>query len=207
VDSELIECVASEPKVCKSLDIPLQHAADPMLKAMGRGMTRTSIERVLHRLREGIPGLVLRTTFIVGFPGETEPLFRELRAFVREARFERLGAFSYSAEEGTLAFGLNHPVPPATARRRLRELMETQHHIAAEIHRGLESKTVAVRVDGFDRLQCLHAGRTQGDAPDVDPTVWVRGLPRTADAIGRVWPVRIEGSSAYDLIGTVEKKR
>lgn len=199
VDDALIETVAGESKICKALDLPLQHISDPMLKAMGRGMSRASTERLIDRMRKRIPGLTLRTAFIAGFPGETGAMFEQLLDFVRRTRFERLGAFEYSPEEGTAAFGIKGRVPKPTIRRRRRMLMETQRGIAEEINRSLVSRTVPVIVDGWDPKQKLFHGRTQGDAPEIDQTVWIRSKTRP----GEIVPVRIEGSSAYDLAGTV----
>jgi ribosomal protein S12 methylthiotransferase len=197
VDDALIECMASEPKVCRALDIPLQHISDPVLAAMGRRTSAASIRRLVEKLRTRIPGIVLRTTFITGFPGETEARFEELVRFVRDTRFERLGAFAYSPEEGTRAFRLAGRAPKAVAERRRTRLLREQRGIAARINRALESRILDVLVDGFDREQHLHFGRTQGDAPEVDQTVWIRGRA----AAGRFIRVSIEGSSAYDLIG------
>jgi len=197
VDDALMDVVAGEPKVLKTLDLPLQHIADPMLKAMGRGMSRSSTERLIGRLRSKIPGLVLRTAFIVGFPGETEAMFEELLEFVRRTRFERLGAFEFSPEEGTRAFRLKGAIRKPTVRRRYRSLMEVQTVISEQTNRALESKILPVIVDGWDPKQKLSYGRTQGDGPEIDHTVWIRGKARP----GGIVSVRIEGSSAYDLAG------
>ncbi len=199
VDDALIDTVAGEPKICKTLDLPLQHISDPMLKAMGRGMSRASTERLIARLRKRIPGLALRTAVIAGFPGETEAMFGELLDFVRRTRFERLGVFEYSPEEGTRAFGLKGAVPKPTVRRRHRMLMEAQRVVSEENNRLLESKVLPVIVDGWDAKQKLAYGRTRGDAPEIDQTVWIRSKARAGDIVF----VRIEGSSAYDLAGTV----
>jgi ribosomal protein S12 methylthiotransferase len=198
LNDALIDTVAGEPRICKTLDLPLQHISDPMLKAMGRGMSGASTERLITRLRNRIPGLVLRTAFIVGFPGETEAMFGELLDFIRRTRFERLGAFEYSPEEGTRAFGLKGAVRKPTAHRRYRMLMEAQQEIAEGINRTLVSKIVPVIVDGLDPSRRLAFGRTQGDSPDIDQAVWIQGRVRPGDIV----PVRIEGYSAYDLAGT-----
>ncbi|MBN2201220.1 30S ribosomal protein S12 methylthiotransferase RimO [bacterium] len=199
VDDALIDAMAAEPKVCKYLDLPLQHISDPLLKAMGRGMTKADVIRLIENLRALVPGLTLRTAFITGFPGETETRFEELARFVREVRFERMGVFTFSLEEGTRAFALRPAVPSATAKRRARVLMRIQKSLSAEYHRSLEGKVIPVLVDGTDRRRRLCVGRTPGDAPEIDATVWVRGKAGP----GRIVPVRIDGSSAYDLTGTV----
>jgi ribosomal protein S12 methylthiotransferase len=199
VDDSLMDAVANEPKICKTLDLPLQHAADPMLAAMGRGTSKNAAEKLIGKLRAKIPDLVLRTAFIVGFPGETEAMFEELVEFVRRMRFERMGVFVYSPEEGTRAYGLEGAVRKPTTARRHRTLMELQRTLSERINRALESKILPVIVDGFDPEQRLYYGRTQGDSPDIDQTVWIRGDVR----VGTIVPVKIEGSSAYDLAGFV----
>jgi ribosomal protein S12 methylthiotransferase len=205
VEDALMDTVADEAKICKTLDLPLQHISDPMLEAMGRRMSRSSTERLIGRLRKRIPGLALRTAFIVGFPGETEAMFGELLDFVKRMRFERLGAFEYSPEEGTRAFGLKGAIAKATVRRRYRRLMEAQQVISVEINRKLVSQVIPVIVDGLDPGRKLAFGRSRGDSPDIDQKVWIRGRARP----GEIVPVRIEGYSAYDLAGTVsaEAKR
>ena len=193
----IIEFMAEEEKICRYLDVPLQHISDSVLKAMGRGMNSVSIRTLVDTLRERIPGLVLRTTFIVGFPGETDEDFDELLDFVRTVRFERLGVFVFSPEEGTEAFQMHSTIPLPVAEERYRILMETQQGVSRKINRSLESKTLYVIVDGYDENQNLHYGRSEGDALDVDQTVWIRGVVRVGDIV----PVQIEASSAYDLMG------
>lgn len=199
VDDALIDTLAGEPKICKYLDLPLQHVSDPVLKAMGRGMTKAAVVRLIETLRALVPGLTLRTAFITGFPGETESRFQELARFVREVRFERVGVFAFSPEEGTRAASLRPAVPAATAKRRADALMRIQKTLSSEYHRSLRGKVLPVLVDGTDRRRGLRVGRTQGDAPEIDAAVWVRGRA----VPGRIVPVRIEASSAYDLTGTV----
>jgi ribosomal protein S12 methylthiotransferase len=205
VDDALMDTIADEAKICKTLDLPLQHVSDRMLDAMGRGMSRSSTERLIARLRNRIPGLALRTAFIVGFPGETDAMFGELLDFVKRSRFERLGAFEYSSEEGTRAFGLKGAIAKTTVRRRHRKLMEAQQVISVELNRKLVSQVIPVIVDGLDPRQKLAFGRTRRDSPDVDQTVWIRGRVKP----GEIVPVLIEGYSAYDLAGAVsaEAKR
>lgn len=199
VTDALIETMAGLPNVCAYLDLPLQHISDPLLKSMGRGMNRVSTENLLNRLRDRIPGLVLRTAFIVGFPGETEAMFEELLAFVEEMRFDRLGAFIFSAEEGTEAFGMTPAVPPDTARERFDALMRLQQRISEEINASQIGTAVRVLVDGHGDEQDLFYGRTEGDALEIDQTVWIRGEPK----IGTFVDVNVEDASAYDLAGSV----
>jgi ribosomal protein S12 methylthiotransferase len=194
---EIIEFMAEEERICRYLDVPLQHISDSVLKTMGRSMDSASIRRLIETLRERIPGLVLRTTFIVGFPGETDENFDELLDFVRTLCFERLGVFVFSPEEGTEASQMQSAVPLSIAEERYRILMETQQDISRKINRSLESNIIQVIVDGYDENQNLHYGRSEGDALDVDQTVWIQGMVRVGDIV----PVEIGASSAYDLMG------
>lgn len=201
VTDELIRVMAQEDKICKYLDLPLQHIVDPLLKAMKRGIDRAKTESLIHRLREGITGLTLRTAFILGFPGETEPHFEQLLSFVRETEFERLGAFIYSSEEGTAAFSLSGVPDRSVAEQRYNELMDIQQDISEAKNADLLDKKIAVLVDGYDSDQSLYYGRTEGDAPDVDQTVWIEGH---AD-VGHIQKIKIVTTSAYDLVGTSER--
>lgn len=199
ITDELVDLIAMEEKICRYLDLPLQHISDGMLQAMGRGTMRKFIENLIVALRSRIPDLVLRTTFIVGFPGETDGMFNDLVDFVQETCFERLGCFIYSPEEGTKAFQFRPTIPRKVAEERFRILLEVQQNISRRINRSLESKTLPVLVDGIDKDQKLFFGRSQGDGLDIDQMVWIRGEAPT----GEIVPVRIEGSSAYDLVGRV----
>lgn len=201
---ELIDTLASEPKVCRYLDLPIQHAADPVLARMGRGVTQEDLRRLIDRLREALPGLVLRTSVIVGFPGEGEEEFAQLLRFLEEVRFERLGAFTYSPEPGTPAYGFPGQVPEAEKERRWEQVMELQQGIAFEVNSGLIGKRVPAIVDepaeGGPRPW---RGRTYGDAPEVDGTVYLEG---PALAPGQIWETRILGTQGYDLIGVAERR-
>ncbi len=199
ITDELIEMIANEEKICRYLDIPLQHISDELLLAMGRDMRRGFIESLLDRVRSQIPGLFLRSSFILGFPGETETSFQELLDFVREARFERLGAFIYSPEEGTQSFRRKPLVPRKIAEERYRILMETQQAISYDLNCMRESSIMSVLVEGYDREKGLFFGRSEGDCLDIDQTVWIQNEA----VIGEIVPVRIESSSAYDLFGVM----
>ena len=166
---------------------------------MGRGEGSESIRKHIRMLRERIPGVTIRTTFIVGFPGETESDFEELMAFIQETRFDRMGAFIFSPEEGTEAHDFRPSISPSTAKNRYKTLMEVQQEICKQMNREMESRKVPVLVDGYDDVQNLFFGRSEGDALDVDQTVWIKG---SAD-LGKIVPVTIEASSAYDLLGCV----
>jgi len=196
---DVISLMASEERICNYLDIPLQHISDPILQAMGRGTSRRMIEDLIDRLRKRIPNLVLRTAFIAGFPGETDNDFQELLDFVQKMRFERLGAFVYSHEEGTEAFSSKNLVPVEIAQERYNRLMEVQNGISEEINETFVSKKIPVMIDGFDENQNCFYGRTQGDSLEIDQQVWVRGNA----PIGEIVPVQIEESSTYDLYGRI----
>jgi ribosomal protein S12 methylthiotransferase len=197
---DVISLMAEDEKICSYLDLPLQHISDEMLHRMGRGMDSAAVRRLVSDLRKTIPDLVLRTSFIVGFPGETEAMFEELLQFVEETRFERMGAFVFSPEEGTEAARLTPEIPKDVSEERYHRLMELQQEISRQLNLSLESRAVSVLVDGFDSDQNLFFGRTPGDAPDIDQTVWIRGETRIGDII----TVEIEASSAYDFLGHVK---
>ncbi len=196
VNDRLIDLISHEDKICKYLDIPFQHISDSILRSMGRKSRKESIELLISKLRNRIPNIVIRTTFIVGFPGETDTMFQELVDFVKHIRFERMGAFIYSPEEGTAAYRMRPAVPRNVAEERYHIIMNTQREISAEINRSLESKSLPVIVDGYDENEKLFFGRTQGDAPEVDQRVWIKGKAK----IGGIVNVKITASSEYDLL-------
>lgn len=196
---ELIEAVRDEDKICKYLDIPIQHISDRILRRMNRRTTAREIETLIDRLRDEIPGLVLRTSIIVGFPGETEKDFKAVLDFVKKKRFERLGAFSYSREEGTRAFRFSKQIPADIKEERLDELMRLQQEISADLNRKFIGMTVKVLIDEkISSPRGGYSGRTQGDAPEIDGTVYVSGKDIE---IGEICRVKITGSMEYDLIG------
>lgn len=197
ITDELIGLIAEQEKICRYLDLPLQHISDNLLLAMGRGMKRDYIVSLIDKMRSQIPGLVLRSAFIVGFPGETKAQFRELLDFIRETRFERLGAFIYSPEEGTHSFGQKPLVSKQIAEERYQILMETQQAIAYRINQDLKSEIIPVLVDGYNRESGLFFGRSQGDCLEIDQTVWIQNKA----PVGEIVPVRIESCTPYDLTG------
>ena len=171
---ELIETFASLDKVCKYVDLPLQHASNRLLASMNRYDTREEVETLLAKLRKRIPGIVIRTTFIVGFPGETDADFEELKEFVEQQRFENAGVFAYSQEEGTVAGAMPNQIPNEIKQERYHELMALQAQISEEIHKDTEGQTFEVLVEGIEEDGSgLHYGRSYREAPDIDGLVFI----------------------------------
>jgi len=171
---ELIETFASLDKVCKYVDLPLQHASNRLLASMNRYDTREEVETLLAKLRKRIPGIVIRTTFIVGFPGETDADFEELKEFVEQQRFENAGVFAYSQEEGTVAGAMSNQIPDEIKQERYHELMALQAQISEEIHKDTEGQTLEVLVEGIEEDGSgLHYGRSYREAPDIDGLVFI----------------------------------
>jgi len=201
---DLLQTIADEPKVLPYLDMPLQHASGPMLKAMKRGVTRAGQERILTRVRAAIPDIAIRTTFIVGFPGETEDDFAVLEDFVREQRFSRVGVFTYFQEEGTPAAELPNQVPEEIRELRQARLMQVQAEISREVNEALVGQTVPVMLDGVSgESDLLLSGRLMSQAPEVDGQVFVTSVPPGAKA-GDVLPCRIVQAADYDLVGEMD---
>lgn len=171
---ELIETFASLDKVCKYVDLPLQHASNRLLASMNRYDTREEVETLLAKLRKRIPGIVIRTTFIVGFPGETDADFEELKEFVEQQRFENAGVFAYSQEEGTVAGAMPNQIPDEIKQERYHELMALQAQISEEIHKDTEEQTLEVLIEGIEADGSgLHYGRSYREAPDIDGLVFI----------------------------------
>lgn len=171
---ELIETFASLDKVCKYVDLPLQHASNRLLASMNRYDTREEVETLLAKLRKRIPGIVIRTTFIVGFPGETDADFEELKEFVEQQRFENAGVFAYSQEEGTVAGAMPNQITDEIKQERYHELMALQAQISEEIHKDTEGQTLEVLVEGIEEDGSgLYYGRSYREAPDIDGLVFI----------------------------------
>jgi len=200
---ELIDQVASNPKVCKYVDLPLQHISDEMLNKMRRKVNRKKVEQLIQRLRDRIPNLTLRTSFIVGFPGEKKRHFRELLDFVEEVRFDKLGAFPYSREEETKAYDFKGQIPSRLKQERLDELMLTQQKIAFEKNEAKIGKILTVLIENKSEEGGFFLGRSHSEAPEVDGMVWVRG---DRLRIGKFARVEIVGWRDYDLIGQRRSK-
>ena len=195
---QLIETIASEKKICHYLDIPIQHSDDTILQRMGRRTNNEYLRNLVGKLRKAIPDIALRTTLITGFPGETEDNFENLKSFVKEMRFDRLGAFAYSAEEGTVAAGMDGQIPDDIKEHRRDEIMLIQQEIAFEKADEKVGMTVPVIIEGRLDDGAL-VGRTYMDAPDVDGYVFIDSDKDLMS--GTIMNVRITGSNEYDLIG------
>ena len=195
---ELIEAFATLDKVCKYIDIPLQHASDRLLDSMNRFDTREQVETLLNKLRTRIPGITIRTTFIVGFPGETEEDFEELKDFVEKQRFENAGVFQYSQEEGTVAGEMENQIAPEVKENRYHELMALQAGISEEIHQEREDAELDVIVEGFDEDNLAY-GRSTHEAPDIDGTIFIENAEGLA--VGDMVRVRILQGFTYEMVG------
>ncbi|MEM9528554.1 MAG: 30S ribosomal protein S12 methylthiotransferase RimO [Bacteroidota bacterium] len=196
----IFEVMASQPKVCNYLDIPLQHASDAVLKRMRRRITRAETEDLIAYAREVVPGIAIRTTFLVGYPGETEEEFAELCDFVHKMRFERLGVFQYSHEEDTSAHLVDDDVPAEVKADRANRLMEIQRDISLELNEERIGQQLTVLIDRKDND--VYVGRTEFDSPDVDNEVLIPAKDaylRTGDMVD----VEITGATEYDLEGVV----
>ena len=202
---DVIEVMASEPKICKYLDIPFQHISDAQLAAMHRRHTKAEALALIARLRAAIPDLALRTTLLVGYPGETEADFAELMEFVRDVRFERLGVFAYSEEEGTFsARELHDDVPDEVKQQRVERIMELQHTISLENNLRRVGRIERVIIDS--RQGDFYVGRTQYDSPEVDQEILIPAAERRL-LRGHFYEVRIDRGADYDLYGHVEAPR
>jgi ribosomal protein S12 methylthiotransferase len=201
ITDELIETIATEEKVCHYLDIPIQHGSDNILRRMARRTTQAQLREIIGKLRERIPDIALRTTLITGFPGETEEDHEELMAFVDDMEFERLGVFTYSAEEDTPAATYTDQVPEELKEQRRDEVMELQQEIAFEKSENMVGRILDVMIEGKVADESAYVGRTYMDAPNVDGYIFVNSgeLFMSGDFVR----VKVTGASEYDLIGEV----
>ena len=199
---DVLDLMNKEPKICNYIDIPLQHIADPILKSMRRGTTKAKTTKLLKDFRAAVPNMAIRTTLIVGYPGETQEDFETLRVWVQEMRFERLGCFTYSHEENTHAYNLEDDVPQDVKMERANAIMEIQSHISWELNQqkiGQEFSVIIDRKEGG-----YYVGRTEFDSPDVDNEVLINaeeGYLRT----GEFFTVKITGAEDFDLYAEVVK--
>ncbi len=197
---DLLEVMRTEPKVCRYVDIPLQHIDTPILKSMLRNTTQEQTLSLLEDFRKTLPDAVFRTTLIVGFPGEDEAAFSRLKAFVQSFRFDRLGVFPYSREEGTPAYPLGDTVPEEEKERRAQEIMDMQEEISYEANQARIGQVYEVLIDRLEGE--FYVGRTQYDSPEVDNEVLIRADSAEL-APGNFYPIRIVSAEAFDLYGEV----
>lgn len=202
---ELIEVMATEKKIARYLDMPLQHASDRLLRSMKRGRESAFLKQLVQKIRSRVDDLTFRTSMIVGLPGETEEDFEILKDFVKELRFERLGVFQYSDEEGTAAFDMENKVPRRTIERRWREIMAIQKRISREQNRAMVGKQIEVLVEGRSpETDLLIVGRHQGQAPDIDGNVYINdGMAYPGELV----TVEVTEAHDYDLVGRVVSRQ
>ncbi|ORJ62202.1 30S ribosomal protein S12 methylthiotransferase RimO [Geothermobacter hydrogeniphilus] len=201
IDDELLDLIAGEEKICKYIDIPLQHIDDAILAHMNRRIDEQGTRALIERIRQRVPGVTLRTSFIVGFPGETREQFDKLLAYVREGHFERVGVFRYSREEGTPAAALPDQVPERTKKSRYSKLMKAQARVSFRRNRELVGRIEPVLIEGYsEETDLLLQGRSVRQAPDVDGMVYITDGQAN---VGDIVPLRITDSSEYDLIGEI----
>jgi ribosomal protein S12 methylthiotransferase len=201
ITDAVLDAMAECEKVCRYIDLPLQHASADVLKRMRRPGNRKTYDKLLARIRERVPGVTLRTTFIVGFPGETEQEFAELEGFVEDTRFDHLGVFTYSHEEGTRAFAVNDDVSAATKRTRRERIMKRQQRIVSTAQAARIGTETAVLVDGpSDEHELVVQGRLEGHAPEIDPVVYLTDCDPSSLAAGTLIRARIVGARGYDLV-------
>src|SRR2546421_1307404 len=205
ISDEFLNVLAEEPKAVKYLDMPLQHASQNVLRLMKRGGNRGSLERLIERVRKHVPGIAVRTTFITGFPGETEEDFTELMAFVKNVEFDRVGVFTYSDEEGTPAFELPNKVDPKSAERRRDRLMKEQARISRRRNRARIGSTVRVLFEGAAKeSDLLWQGRLETQAPDIDGCVLINDAPEDfTPQPGAFVNVQITDAHEYDMLGRI----
>lgn len=199
ITDDLLNTIAQEEKICKYLDLPLQHASDHILKLMNRSTRRAKMEAIIKKIRDWIPGVVLRTSLIVGFPGETDNDFQQLVDFVTESKFDRLGVFAYSREEDTPADLLPGHLSEKVIKERWDKIMARQRQIALENNQRLIDQVLEVLIEEYYSVEeSIALGRTQGDAPEIDNTIYIHNCRGN---IGQIIPVKVVDALEYDLIG------
>lgn len=203
ITDELLELIASEEKLVKYLDMPIQHINGDILKRMNRKGNKESITALIEKIRAKVEGITLRTTLITGFPGETKEQFCELHQFVKDAKFDRLGCFPYSAEEDTLAANMPDQIDEQTKIDRLELIMESQNLIAADKNAEKIGKTLKVLIEGWDDYIKCYYGRSEADAPEIDGKVFF--MAHTPQVIGTFVDVTVNDTVEYDLLGEMEE--
>jgi ribosomal protein S12 methylthiotransferase len=209
ITDDVLDAMAECDKVCRYIDLPLQHASAGVLKRMRRPGNRATYDKLLARIRQRVPGVTLRTTLIVGFPGETDADFAELDGFVADTGFDHVGVFTYSHEEGTRAFGLADDVAPAVKRRRRNALMARQKKIVARAQKARIGNDVSILIDGpSSEHDLVLQGRLEGHAPDIDPVVFLTDCDPAVYESGQLIRARVVGARGYDLIAApIESSR
>ena len=200
IDDQLLNVMKNSNKIADYLDIPLQHFNNRILKLMNRPTDSQSIMRIIDNIRNQLPEITLRTTFIVGFPTETETEYKQLFDFIKRYKFDKVGVFKYSREEGTLAATLTPQISMKTKQRRYKEIMELQKTISKRRNQRFKGKVLKVLVEGYDRKNSLYIGRSENDAPFVDGLIKVTN---SDCVVGQIYPVRILETYEYDLLGEV----
>lgn len=201
ITDELIKVVKEEPKICKYFDIPIQHIADPVLKRMNRKSNGESIRKLIKKLRKEIPNVVIRTTVMVGFPGETKEDFEELYNFIKEVKFDRLGAFSYSKEEGTPAERLDNQIHPMTKKSRYNKIMKLQQQVIEEKQKELIGKELEVLIETKTFDNNYYVGRSYREIPDIDGLIYIPMVEKELQ--GKFVKCKITDVQGYDLIGKI----
>ena len=203
VTPELIQAVKAHPNVCRYLDLPIEHSHPRILEAMNRGCARETMDRVIDAVRQ-VPGMALRTAVIVGFPGETEAEYQDLLNYLEDVRFERLGAFTYSQEEGTRAYSLGGQIPEEVKKERYDRLMELQREITSDWNRERVGKTIKVLIEE-ETEKGAFAGRSEADAPEVDGQVFVHA-EKTALEPGQFVKVTVTDALDHDVVGELTEE-
>jgi ribosomal protein S12 methylthiotransferase len=205
ISDAFLSAIAETPKAVKYLDMPLQHGSSSVLKLMKRGGTRESLEKLIKRVRERVPGITIRTTFITGFPGETDADFEELMEFVRNCRFDNVGVFTYSDEEGTPAYDLPHKVDHKVAKQRRNRLMKEQAKISKQLNKAKVGGTFKVIFEGLSQeSDLLFQGRLEGQTQEIDGYILINDMPDDLQPeVGAIYNVKITEAHEYDLIGAI----
>ena len=203
ITDKLIQVVKKQEKICKYFDIPIQHVSNPVLKRMNRKSDQTSIEKLMQKLRKEIPDVVIRTTLIVGFPGETKQDFERLENFVKQQKFDKLGAFSYSKEEGTPAAKLKEQIHPMTKKARYNQIMKIQQEVSKEKMKEKIGKTVEVLIENKTFDGKYYVGRTKQDVPDIDGLVYIKIEKENQNLIHQFVWCKVEDVREYDLIAKI----
>jgi ribosomal protein S12 methylthiotransferase len=197
---ELIDVYATEPKVCKYVDLPLQHAHNSVLKSMHRPDTQEQMITLIRKLRERVPGVTIRSTFIVGFPGETDAQYQTLRQFLIDQRLDKVGVFTYSREEDTPAYDMPNQIPEEIMQERYHDLMSVQSKISEQVNQSFEGKELEVLIEGRDEEQPnIAVGRSYREAPEVDGQVYVEN--DTDSKPGDIIRVKVLQGFTYDVVG------